>query len=719
VRRFPAIVVATAVLASAAGGALWLAKRKVRWNDARTMPPPLSAAVRAYAKGDSTSGLDSVRVFLKRYRAPAWESRARVLAAAHLARDGKDRDIVDVLPRELAKDDPLAAHATLLRARGSLARAAYDPAVELAAAAAAIRGFPSADDARLTQAQALSASERWREALAVLDGSHAPASSIEAGRIAASHGDQEGARRRLVEALLLASNDLDADRLRQAVEELLPDPTSRFPAADRPRLAESCARLLEDGRAKTAIDLLRLARPAGAPSAATPAEALIEAEALLKLGRVSEMGALIERARAADPGSQAGARYLDARRAAALGNFGAYRSGLEFVAHRAISPWQERALLDLARAGEGVPSTTTLAAYQHYRAAAGAHADPLALLREAWAAYDLKRYADAGTGFARALARPDAPDGVRITATYWMARMAEAAGHVADARARYTTLADGFGNHYYGTLAEKRLARPLPAARPTAPRLDDPSSLGISGRWLAAARILISVGLWDEASPCYRASVQGAGAMAPTVALEAALAARDAGALSDAIGFAQDAVGDRDRAAAPEIPLVLWRLLYPAGSAEAVTRCARAEGLDPNLVAAVALQESAYNPLAVSSAGARGLLQVMPAVGAELARAVGLARFDASDLFDPAVNLRLGTRHLSDYRHRFGSIPLTLAAYNAGPARVERWSLPPGHDDDERFVERIPIPETRLYVKRVLAAARMYAIAWPRGLGVD
>jgi soluble lytic murein transglycosylase-like protein len=719
VRRLPAIIVSVAVLAAAAGGALWLAKRKVRWNDARTMPPPLSAGVRAYAKGDAAAGLESVRAFLRRYRAPAWESRARVLAAAHLARDGREREIADVLPRELSNDDPLAAHATLLRARGSLARADFGRAAELAAAAAAIPGFPSADDARLTQAQALAAAGRWREALAVLDGSHAPSAAIEAGRIAAGQGDREGARRRLVGALLLTSNDLDADRLRQAVEELLPDPASRFTAVERPRLAESCARLLEDGRPKTAIDLLRLPRPAGAVSTATAAEALVEAEALLKLGRLSEMGAPIDRARVADPASQVGARYLDARRAAASGNLGAYRSGLEFVGRRAVSPWQERALLDLARAGEGVPSNATLAAYQRYRAAAGPRADPLALLREAWAAYDLKRYAEAEAGFARALARPDAPDGVRITATYWKARMAEAAGRPAEARARYTTLADTFGNHYYGALAAQRLARPLPAARTTAPRVEDPSSLGSSGRWLAAARVLVSVGLWDEASACYRVSLLGAGGKAANVAGEAALAAQDAAALSDAIGFAQDAVGDRDRAPAPDIPLPLWRLLYPAGSAEPLTRCARSQGLDPNVVAAVALQESAYNPLAVSSAGARGLLQIMPAVGAELARAEGLPRFDASDLFDPAINLRLGTRHLSDYRHRFGSIPLTLAAYNAGPARVERWSLPAGHDDDERFVERIPIPETRLYVKRVLAAARMYAIAWPRGLGVE
>ena len=718
-RRVLTVIVALMLAGTVAGGACWLAKRKVRWNDARTMPPPLSAAVRSYEKGDEASGLASIRTLLARYRAPAWEPRARVLAAAQLARHGDAREIISVLPRELAETDPLAGEATVLRARGLLAGGAYEAAAALAAKAAEIPGFPSADEARMTQAQALAAGSRWQDALRVLDAAATPPAAVEAARIAAAHSDPEGARRRLVAALLTGAGDADAERLGQAVQELLPDASTRFTAVERPRLAERARGLLEDGRAAPAIELLRLPRPAGAPSAATPSEALVEAEALLKLGRVSEMGALLARARSGDAASQTGALYLTARRAGAVGSYGAYRSGLQLVATRAGSPWQERALLDLARAVEGVPSPSTLAAYQRYRAAAGSHADPLALLREAWAAYDLKRIAEADAGFSRALARRDAPDGVRVTATYWRARIAESAGRAAEARTLYGNAADTFGNHYYGALAAKRLGRALPAAPTTVTRLDDRSSIGSAARWLAAGRVLVSVGLWDEAAPYYRAAMQGAGANATVIAWEAAGAARDAAALSDAIGFAQDAAGDRDRTPAASLPAALWRLLYPAGSAEALTRAAKSEGLDPNLVAAVALQESAYNPLAVSSAGARGLLQIMPSVGAELARAVGLRRFDPSDLFDPEINLRLGSRHLNDYRRRFGSISRGLAAFNAGPARVERWSLAPGSDDEERFVERIPIPETRLYVKRVIAGARMYAIAWPKGLGVE
>ncbi len=717
-RRTVAITAALLVLALAAIGAVWFAKRTVRWNDARTMPPPLTAAVRAYAKGDTVAGLASVREFLRRYRAPAWEARARVLAATHLTRDGRDREILDVLPKDLATDDPLAEHAMLLRARSWFARGANDRAADLAARAASSPGFPAAGEAYLTQAHALEAQGAWAQALLALDAADSATATIEAGRIAARHGEREGARRRVVGALLGATGTNDVDRLKEAVEELFPDPSTRLTSSERPRLAERARYWLEEGRAKTSLDLLRLVRPASAPSAATPAEALVEAEALLKLGRITEMGTFLVRARQAGAGSHDGSRYLEARRAAATGNLAAYRAGINAVSRRAASPWRERALLDIARAGEGVPDARTLRAYERYRIAAGERADSLALLREGWAAYDLGRFAEADAAFARTLARPDAPDGVRVTATYWRARLADAAGRSSEARESYATIAETFGNHYYGALAAKRLGRPLPTAPAAAPRIDDLPALPDAGRWLAAARAFVSVGLWDEAAPFYRLAVRGAGALGPAVALEAADCARDAAALSEAIGFAQVATGDRDRTPVQEIPRGLWQLLYPASFSEAVTRAARGTGLDPNLAASVALQESAFNPLAVSSAGARGLLQVMPAVGAELARAAGLQRFEPSDLFDPETNVTLGCKHLAEYRRRFGSIPKALAAYNGGPSRVERWS-PSNRLDDERFVERIPIPETRLYVKRVLTGARMYAIAWPDGLGTE
>src|SRR6188474_1001068 len=109
--RRSTIVVCLAVAVALVCGTFWIVKRTVRWNDARTMPPPLEAAVRAFSKGDEARGLGGIATFLRKYRAPAWDSRARVLGATHLVRAGREGEVVTLLPKELPAGDPLAAHA--------------------------------------------------------------------------------------------------------------------------------------------------------------------------------------------------------------------------------------------------------------------------------------------------------------------------------------------------------------------------------------------------------------------------------------------------------------------------------------------------------------------------------------------------------------------------------------------------------------------------------
>lgn len=712
--RLVAILAGAAVLAAAA--VVWSLERPIRWKDARTMPPPLEAAVRAYAKGNDAVGLAEVRRMLERYRAPAWEPRARVLAATHLARGSAPADVIGVLPRDLPTSDPLRAHASLLRARGLLAAHEPGSASEEARRAAQTAGFPLAVEARIVEARALDADGRWREGVRSLEGVTGGDAALAAARIAAAHGDAAAACRRLVRSILAPdARAEEIERLLPALAEIEPRAERRFAAADRTALARCARRLVEDGHPSTAIAVLRAARPAGAPGLAPPPEALVEAEALVKLSRTSEARALLARARTGDAATRGGAAYLAARMAAGEGRYATYRAGLEALGRRGASPWREAALLDLAQLADGYPTARALAAYRRYRLAAGAGADPLALFREGWIAFELGRGAEADAGFARALAAPRTPDGVRAAAEYWTARRDQMRGRRTTALATLRKLAAELPNHYYGVLAARRAGIAAGEAPVSDPPPARPADLGAAGVWLEAARALASVGLWDEAAPCFRTALEGAGAGRAAVASEAVTSAVAAGAPADAVAFAQAAVGDRSRTAPGAIPLPLWRLLFPAPQSKAIVSSARANGLDPDLVAAVTLQESAFNPLAVSSAGARGLMQLLPDVAAELARRAGLRDFKADDLFDPETNLRLGCAHLSDYVRRLGSVPRALAAYNGGPSRVERWTIP--KDDDERFVERIPIPETRIYVKRVLANAHFYAIAWPDGLG--
>jgi soluble lytic murein transglycosylase len=136
-----------------------------------------------------------------------------------------------------------------------------------------------------------------------------------------------------------------------------------------------------------------------------------------------------------------------------------------------------------------------------------------------------------------------------------------------------------------------------------------------------------------------------------------------------------------------------------------------AGAVPPALALAVMRQESSFDPGVVSAAGAHGLMQVMPATAAELARAAHVA---AGPLSDPAVNMRLGSAYLRGLLDRFGGVlPFAIAAYDAGPHRVQVWldaNRPEAGDDAAMidWIEMIPFGETRNYVQRVLENRLVY-----------
>lgn len=153
----------------------------------------------------------------------------------------------------------------------------------------------------------------------------------------------------------------------------------------------------------------------------------------------------------------------------------------------------------------------------------------------------------------------------------------------------------------------------------------------------------------------------------------------------------------------------LLRILYPFPNREMVEREAAEWGVDPLLMAGLIRQESAWDRDIVSSAGAIGLMQVMPPTGRQLAQAVGPAGYTPQALETAEVNLHLGGRFLRDMLDRFGpELPLVLSAYNAGPTRARRWSDFPEAADRLRFTERIPFDETRGYVKNVTRNLALY-----------
>lgn len=154
------------------------------------------------------------------------------------------------------------------------------------------------------------------------------------------------------------------------------------------------------------------------------------------------------------------------------------------------------------------------------------------------------------------------------------------------------------------------------------------------------------------------------------------------------------------------------RLWYPLQYRGSIVRYARARHLDPALVAAVIDRESGFRAGSHSSAGAIGLMQLLPATARGIAERTGGVDFRVSDLYRPDINIRYGTWYLADLVSRYRRDPdptvLALAAYNAGSANVDRWiaATPPGRPVMIRFAV------TRSYVADVLHERDLYRKAY-------
>ena len=152
----------------------------------------------------------------------------------------------------------------------------------------------------------------------------------------------------------------------------------------------------------------------------------------------------------------------------------------------------------------------------------------------------------------------------------------------------------------------------------------------------------------------------------------------------------------------------LWRQAFPLAYWEMVRRQSDALGVDPYAVMAIMREESRFFAAADSTAGARGLMQLMPATAREIALRRGI-QLDDNRLNSPEVNIELGTYYLRQMIRRFkGNLFLAAAAYNAGPTTARKWRRLYGHLPADQFVERIPIPETQNYVKRVFLSFTTY-----------
>jgi soluble lytic murein transglycosylase len=355
-------------------------------------------------------------------------------------------------------------------------------------------------------------------------------------------------------------------------------------------------------------------------------------------------------------------------------------------------------------------------------------------------ALDAGRPRDAHAAFV-ALAESGTGGLVRGRGLYWAGRAAEASGDRAEAVRRYRETIAGEPLHWYALLSAARLralgedpGAPVPGASRVAgpdgasppagaPPAGAPPALGsspgapsdlaaLASRAMPAdARFYARLGLDADATRALRGAEDALRRAAPPGRADELLAEAHAhvGDHHGAYRIAARRSAELGRAPTPETAWI-WRHAYPLAYAELVEPETRARALPRGYLWAVMRQESGYDPRVVSRADAVGLLQILPSTGAGLARAEGLAGFSRARLFEPAVNVRLSARYhqnlLADYG---GRLPLAIAAYNAGSGRVDRWLRTIPHRDLDRFVEAIPIDETRNYVRRVVSHLARYA----------
>ncbi|MBC7081921.1 MAG: lytic transglycosylase domain-containing protein [Firmicutes bacterium] len=148
---------------------------------------------------------------------------------------------------------------------------------------------------------------------------------------------------------------------------------------------------------------------------------------------------------------------------------------------------------------------------------------------------------------------------------------------------------------------------------------------------------------------------------------------------------------------------------YPTPYKDLVTQYCAEHNVDPFLVTALMRVESRFRPHVVSEKGARGLMQVMPDTGRWVAQELGMDRFDPEMLHDPRVNLRIGTWYLASLEREFGGDKvIVLAAYNAGRGNVRKWLDTTRWTGRIEEIDRIPFPETRDYVRKVLRLYETY-----------
>ena len=394
-----------------------------------------------------------------------------------------------------------------------------------------------------------------------------------------------------------------------------------------------------------------------------------------------------------------------------------YDARLRAFIERANSPlFIERALMDLAQfhvlANDDAKAAEVFAE-SYRRFPQGALAERAAW-KAGWWAYRTGDYPAAARIFDSAAAGMRRAD-FRPAWLYWAAKARAEQKQTESALAAYSRAIADYRNTYYGRLAVRDLEAIQSAIRPAGAGAVSPASRvmpstvtgGMKPENAPLVEALLAAGMYEEAIGELR-YVQMTIGTSPMIEATIAMALNQDGRLRLGINAMRRAYPEFLAAGGEALPQEILTVIFPVNHWEAINAHAREKKIDPYLLAALIAQESTFQADVKSSAGAWGLMQIMPPTGRQYATRLGIRPFSTRRLIEPNVNLAIGTTYFAELLEKFGDAAPALAAYNAGPSRAVKWlSERPGLPRDE-FIDDIPYPETQNYVKRILGTAEDY-----------
>jgi len=343
----------------------------------------------------------------------------------------------------------------------------------------------------------------------------------------------------------------------------------------------------------------------------------------------------------------------------------------------------------------------------------------------AWDAHDAKDLNRSSQLLTEHLARYANRDTTnRGRAGYWAARDSERAGKINEACTLYDAVMYRYSANWYGYLADQRKdalmrqGKCSSAASPSelvvraaanlktitvAPETAGPGELAR----VAKSDELSTIGLFDWSMDELKEAARTA-ENSPKINLSLARHYRLKGDNVNALLALAKSYPDYSQMFPEEMGREEWDIFYPHVAWDQIVSWSRNRNLDPYQVAGLIRQESVFNPRAASHARAYGLMQLILPTARSVARKYGsAASISIEALFQPALNIELGTAYMRDQLDKYGRIEYMAVAYNAGPGRVPQWRATLPLEIDE-FVEAIPFRETKGYVQGVIRNSAQY-----------